>query len=186
MHCALVWQVWNRDDRCAADLLFGEIKSNRFSDQSVFDKNRLQMLPKRRLDGRDVLAVHLDKIGERSDNRRAVKLRIVQTFQDGLGAGAQSSAFFVQLLQHLQFGLALRQGPLIRAEVAVDLLQFLLRIGKFVLAVVQFIPAGLDSCLRKFKLVSGVRDQVSKLTLVASVCVNSRWRSSNLVSPASF
>ncbi len=104
--------------------------------------------------------VYFDKIGERSDNRRPIKFRIVQTSQDSLSAGAQSGAFFVQLLQYLQFGLALRQGPLIRAEVAVDLLQFLLRMGKFVLAVVQFVPAGLHSGLGQFKLVPRVRDQV--------------------------
>ena len=123
------------------------------------------MLSKCGLYGRYVLAVHLDEIGERPDNCRTVELRIVQTSQDSLSADAQSGAFLVQLLQHLQFGLALSQGPLIRAEVAIDLLQFLLCIGQFVLAVIQFIPAGLYSCLGQFKLLLRVRDQISKLTL---------------------
>ena len=59
------------------------------------------MLPHRGFDGRDVFAANLDKIGERSDNRRAINFRIVQSFQDSLGAGSESSALFVQLLQDL-------------------------------------------------------------------------------------
>ncbi len=65
-----------------------KIKGDRFCGKSISHQNGLQMLPKCCLDGRNVLAVDLDIVGESANNRGAVKFRIIQTSQDRLSAGA--------------------------------------------------------------------------------------------------
>ena len=71
---ALLWHVRDRDDSRASDLFLGQIKGDRFRGESISHQDGLQMLAKCCLDGRNVLAVDLDIVGESANNRRADKV----------------------------------------------------------------------------------------------------------------
>ena len=165
--------------RRLAELLGGERLDHRFGHHRVLHHDRLDLRAKHRLDRGNEFRRDIHALRERAVDRGFEKVRIVQTAEHGLGSLAQPLAAVVELLQHLQARLAIRQHTQSLAHFNVQLTDLRLRVAVMHLGPTQCGGALLEfmehaaqlglragqflvrACKRKFKLadLAGERGQ---------------------------